>query len=295
MKELELLGWNIHCQSDPQAILASFVEREMPTNNDVFVFTEVTMNDGIMKLMERLTEYIFFYTTTGNNEVLIGVKNKYKSIQISDSKLPKEFPNFLHIEVEGVHIIGTRVRIESTRCNKMGYCNKCGGKGVEIGRNTFVCKSCADQDYIDRKKQIECIIRYVDEKDLKAKPLFILGDFNSSYIRGSKAKSYPEVKDYYEENQLSSRFYNYQIMRDLFKGHQLTTYTPDGYSWGLDYRKGQFGYIEQDHLIVSDKIRVDTIEYDWSFVEKNKDSYISKKIPKGTPEHAKVLASISIK
>ena len=133
-------------------------------------------------------------------------------------------PNFIHVKLPELNIIGIRVR---TLAN-----------------------------YTNRKDQVLSVTNYIESKKLK-KVLF-LGDFNNSAIKGDSTKCYEEVREKYHwtsKNEVSDLYdtYNYHILKDLLP-KDFSIYTPEGYSWKK---------FKLDHLITDLKI-VDMKPYIWT-------------------------------
>lgn len=102
--------------------------------------------------------------------------------------------------------------------------------------------------------------------------------------------------------------YNH-MMKEIIK-FDLNIHTPEsGFSWGLSFdRKNEdysYGYIKNDHLMVSKNLNVSSIEYNWDFVRDNISDYRPKgnidkygksivNIKKGYPDHSILYAMIEL-
>lgn len=86
--------------------------------------------------------------------------------------------------------------------------------------------------------------------------------------------------------------------------HSRTKKYSNKKSWGIKIIDNNFdyGYIQNDHLMVSKNISVEEVEYDWDFVDKNKGKYLSMDvdktgridIEKGYPDHAVLRAKLKL-
>lgn len=129
----------------------------------------------------------------------------------------------------------------------------------------------SEDDYKERRKQFEYFSNYVSDLD----NVIILGDFNNSYIRGDLKASHSRTKKYSNKK-----------------------------SWGIKIIDNNFdyGYIQNDHLMVSKNISVEKVEYDWGFIDKNKEKYLSMDVDKtgrinaekGYPDHAVLRARLKL-
>ena len=282
-KSLKIIEWNLNCQSDKKVKIAGFIKDRIE-NEDIIIFTEIVKSDSVLQLMKELNEYNFYesYNTVGN-QIIIATRRNIKVTRII-SKIPKisiyNAPNFLHIEImiNGVkyQILGIRIRIDDG----------------------------SEDDYKERRKQFEYFSNYVSDLD----NVIILGDFNNSYIRGDLKSSHSRTKKLYKKNNkgepLPTRFFNYQMMKDII-GEDIKTFTPSNKkSWGIKLIDNNFdyGYIQNDHLMVSKNISVEEVEYDWDFVDKNKGKYLSMDVDKtgridvekGYPDHAVLRVKLKL-
>ena len=282
-ESLKIIEWNLNCRSDKEAIIADFI-KDIIENEDIIIFTEIVKSDSVLQLMKELNEYNFYesYNTVGN-QIIIATKRNIKVTRII-SKIPKtsiyNAPDFLHIEIMinrvKYQILGIRIRIDDG----------------------------SEDDYKERRKQFEYFSNYVSDLD----NVIILGDFNNSYIRGDLNASYSETKKLYEKNDSVkprvTRFFNYQMMKEII-GEDIKTFTPSNKkSWGIKIIDNNFdyGYIQNDHLMVSKNISVEKVEYDWGFIDKNKEKYLSMdvdktgriNVEKGYPDHAVLRARLKL-
>lgn len=299
-KSLKIMEWNLNFQSDKKVKIASFIKDRIE-NEDIIIFTEIVKSDSVLQFMKDLNKYNFYesYNTVGN-QIIICIKKDIKVTNIIN-KMPDVAsvysPDFLHVEIDigGVkyQIIGVRIRIGDNEKYEVKY-------KIRSDCNLLINYG-EDKDYIDRKIQAIQIANYISDMN----NVIMLGDFNTSYIRGCMNHSYYEVREKYEMLKfdkkkdfhyfLSTRFYNYQMMCDLL-GKDVTVHTPKyKFSWGLSYFNDifKYGYIKNDHLITSSNICVEKVDYDWSFVEQNKEKY-KKTIKKGYPDHAVLCTKVKL-
>jgi|BioPla2DNA2_1021312.scaffolds.fasta_scaffold83292_2 hypothetical protein len=283
LKSLKIMEWNLNFKSDKEVNVAGFIKNKVE-NEDIIIFTEIVKSDSVLRLMRELNDFNFYesYNTEGN-QIIIAIRRNIKVTRVI-TKIPKisthSAPNFLHIEVliNGVkyQILGIRIRIDDG----------------------------SEEDYKDRRKQFEYFSNYISDLD----NVIILGDFNNSYIRGDLKASYSKTKKLYEKNSkgqlLTTRFFNYHMMKDII-GEDINIFTPSNKkSWGLKKINDSFdyGYIQNDHLMVSKGIFIEEYDYDWDFVCENKEKYQAMNadktgsidVEKGYPDHAVLWAEIKL-
>lgn len=272
---IKVMEWNLNFKANRNAKLACFI-KDIIKEYDIIIFTEVVINDSVIQLMNELGEYNFFesYNNIGN-QIVIAIRRTIKVTHVI-TKIPNtslyNTPNFLHVEIMlnevKYQIIGVRIRIEDG----------------------------SDNDYKERRKQAEVFANYISDKE----NVVVLGDFNNSYICGDMDEEYIWVKKRYETPKKdgtlrSTRFYCYQMMREIMS-ENIKIYTPrDKFSWGLEYDNGNFkyGYIKNDHILASKNLTLEMVDYNWDFVSNNMTDY-EEEIRNGFPDHAIISAEIKL-
>lgn len=302
MKEsLNIIEWNLNFQSGKEVIIPSFI-KDIIKEEDIIIFTEIVKCHSVLQFLKDLNEFNFYesYNTQGN-QIIILVRKNFKVTKLI-TKIPNVSsiisPDLLHVEItiRGVkyQIIGVRIKIGNNKDYKTKY--------IIENNKTLLMNHGLDEDYKSRKIQSIQIANYISDMN----NVIMLGAFNTSNVRGNLDKSYLDVKKEYEILKYnekkdfyyfySTRFYNYQMLCYIIGENFIVSTPKNKYSWGLQYinNKFKYGYIKNDHLITSSNICVEKVDYDWSFVEKNKDNYKIKNINKGYPDHAILSAKIKL-
>lgn len=169
------------------------------------------------------------------------------------------------------------------------------GARIQIGAGNIA-------DYIDRGKQLSDLVSYTKQIKNNFESIIIAGDFNHGQIREEYNDDFL-YKDYLQEP------CSYQKMKKMFKEIECQVYTPEGnnrsvFSWvgKLEDNKNRtckLYYIKEDHLIISNNLSKNTINYEWDYVY-NQNRYVDlsmydyKSEVSGLPDHAKLMANISI-
>ena len=219
--QLKILGWNIRGSSstgwsNKRIIEKEIVDELIAQDADILVINEFILSTGWDYFQQEMLkkQYVWFINllSTENGllivvkENLLGNKKLYinqmykEGMVFNEKNLNSDVcPNFIHVKLPELNIIGIRVR---TLAN-----------------------------YTNRKEQVLSVTNYIESKKLK-KVLF-LGDFNNSTIKGDSTKCYEEVREEYHwtsKNEVSDLYdtYNYHILKELLP-KDFSIYTPEGY------------------------------------------------------------------
>lgn len=275
MEKINIVEWNINQRTSNKPIEA-FVSSEVTKSNPHIIFMVEYKEDIIFEdIIKRLGYKV--YTTgqiQGKNEVLIAIKND--GIFTNAKKNIKELSNSLDILSVGVQFRDRNICLIGTR--------------IQVGAGDKA-------DYINRGKQLKELASYTKKIKNKFDSVIIAGDFNHGQIREEYNDDFL-YKDYLQEP------CSYQKIKRIFKEIDCQVCTPKGnnnstFSWVGKFGNEKTYNIKEDHIIVSNDINVDTINYDWDFVNK-RNGYIDlmsndyKSEFSGMPDHAKLVATVSI-
>ncbi|MDF3335300.1 endonuclease/exonuclease/phosphatase family protein [Lacticaseibacillus rhamnosus] len=126
-----------------------------------------------------------------------------------------------------------------------------------------------EEDYINRSIQLHAIINEIDELQGN---VVLAGDFNNGFFQdGDNSESYPNRP---RQN------YSYPRLVAELSANGYTCHTPKQLS--------SWNNCRLDHLFVNNSVKVESIEYDWSF--KKDPAYKENFV--GWPDHAMLIAKI---
>lgn len=182
------------------------------------------------------------------------------------------------------------------------------------------------EEFQQRKEQFDNMLDYV--KNLP-RPI-IMGDFNHARILGDRNSDYQEIQKQHKEVQVKGGHYYQKLRHDLHTTN-LAIHTPqNNNSCGLNPRdfentSKKHGFLQLDHLVTPKNMKVNSISYNWDFLDAvvakitaaktdEEDDYIDKYvykyvlyydynfrykqdkpwIMKGFPDHAMLLADIEL-
>lgn len=278
MENISIVEWNINQRTSNKSIDV-FVSHELTKTKPHIIFVVEYKEDAIFEDTIRMSGYKVYSTgkVQGKNEVLIAIRNdgNFTNIQKNMDNIPSSL-DILSIGVcfdnRNICLIGARIQI---------------GVGNAV-------------DYIDRGKQLSELVSYTKLIKNNFDSIIIAGDFNHGQIREE------ENEDFLYEGYLQEPC-SYQKMKKMFKEIECQVYTPDGnnrsvFSWVgklKDKKNGTYRlyYIKEDHLIMSNNLSKNTINYEWDYVH-NQNRYADlgmydyKSEVSGLPDHAKLVATI---
>lgn len=275
MENISIVEWNINQRTSNKSIDA-FVSHELTKTKPHIIFVVEYKENTIFEDTILMSGYKVYSTgkIQGKNEVLIAIRNDGTFTNIQ--KNIEGVPNSLDTLSVGVHFKGRNICLIGAR--------------IQIGAGDKV-------DYIDRGKQLRELEAYTKLIKSKFDYVIIAGDFNHGQIREEYNDDF-SYKDYLQEP------CSYQKIKKMFKEIDCQVCTPNGnnnkiFSWVGKFDDKRNYYVKEDHLIVSNNISQNTINYEWDFVS-NKNGYGDlrnedyKSEVSGLPDHAKLIASISI-
>ncbi|WP_300383677.1 hypothetical protein [Clostridium sp.] len=280
MESISIVEWNKNQRTSNKPI-DIFVSYELTKTKPHVIFVVEYKEDKIFEDTIRMNGYKVYSTgkIQRKNEVLIAIRNEgdFTNIQKSVDKIP----NSLDILSIGVSFNNRSICLIGAR--------------IQIGVGNV-------EDYIDRGKQLNDLVDYTKLIKNNFDSIIIAGDFNHGQIREEYNDDFL-YKDYLQEP------CSYQKMKKMFKEIECKVYTPEGnnrsvFSWvgkATDKKNGtnNFYYIKEDHLIISNNLSKNTINYEWDYVNNegryaDLNMYDYKSQVSGLPDHAKLLATISI-
>ena len=312
MKNLHILEWSLNLRSDKKKKVYPDFSNEInlisPKPDVLFLVETVKGNtlsiDTYTVVAESSREgngcsIAILNTRLGSGDIQI-----IKDVQ---PMLPGDnTPDFVQVDVSinntMYNLIAFRIKIDSTQTT------------VEEAQQ--------------RKEQFDNMLNYV--KGLP-RPI-IMGDFNHWYIHGDQDADYLTIlKQHNDKVQVEGGHYYQRIKYDLYTTN-LAIHTPqNNNSCGLkpsDFENisEKHGFLQLDHLVTPKNMKVNSISYNWNFLDAivakatvaktdEKDNYIDKYvykyvlyddydsrykqgsrpwIMKGFPDHAMLLADIEL-
>lgn len=273
MEKINIVEWNINQRTNSKPI-EEFVSNEVTKSKPHIIFMVEYKEDIVFEdTIKRLGYKVY---STGQiqekNEVLIAIKND--GTFTNTKKYITELPNSLDILSVGVQFKDRNICLIGTR--------------IQVGTGD-------KSDYIDRGKQLKELASYTKEIKNKFDSVIIAGDFNHGQIREEYNDDFL-YKDYLQEP------CNYQKIKRIFKEIDCQVCTPKDnktFSWVGKVGEKKNYYIKEDHIIISNNIFLNTISYEWDFVN-NKNGYADLRCDdyksefSGMPDHAKLVATVSI-
>ncbi|RYD11408.1 endonuclease/exonuclease/phosphatase family protein [Staphylococcus equorum] len=230
--------WNINQRAGasknllPNLIFEELMKRKL----DIIVLTEFYESDNYQELILNLINEHYIVRTSKNdinsNQILIAVKNELISSELHVHHFDNDnsLPNLLHLEINDMHIIGTRIKVGRYSKNQ----NK------------------VNQDFIDRRNQLMKLIDFTS--NLEGRTL-ILGDFNNG-----KHSEYDVDKTY---KGVAREYFNYYLMKEDFESNNFLVHTPtESYSW----KGNSNNQCKLDHIITKNILEISNLKYDWKFI-----------------------------
>ncbi len=259
---MKIACWNINQRSGsrkaviPNLVLEELLKRDL----DIIVLTEYSDTQNHKQFIYRLIDAGYSVEKSGydinTNQILIAVK---RTLVTSDIELHyfdniETLPNLLHLKINNkLNIVGTRIKIG-------GYANQ----------------EEANQEFLDRRMQLERMIDYISGLDGK---IMLLGDLNNG-----KHNELDEDKTY---KGLPREHYNYYLIKDLLRDKGFELHTPvESYSW----KSSPKNQCKLDHIVtkkISDS-EITNVKYDWDFTDR-----VDYKKQVGFPDHAILTATIT--
>jgi exonuclease III len=281
MQNINIVEWNIN-QRISNSSIDAFVSHELTKTKPHIIFVVEYKEDAIFEDTIRMSGYKVFSTgkIQSKNEVLIAIRNdgNFTNIQPNMDNLPKS-----------LDILSICVRFDNRKICLIGA-------RIQVGAGNAA-------DYSDRGKQLNDLLSYVKLIKKSCEYVIIAGDFNHGQIR-------EEDNDAFSYDGYLQEPCSYQKMKKMFEEIECQVYAPEGnnrdiFSWVGKWeneKKGTYGlyYVKEDHLIMSNNLSKDTINYEWDYVY-NQNRYADltmydyKSEDSGLPDHAKLVATVSKK
>lgn len=262
-RKINIGCWNINQRAGsnknlfPNLIFDELMKRKL----DIIVLTEFYESDNSQELILNLINEHYTVRTSkfdvNSNQILIAVNNELiaSEIHVQYFDNVNTLPNLLHLKINDMNIIGTRIKI--------------------AGYSKSKSQNKVNQDFIDRRNQLKKLIDFTS--NLEGHTL-ILGDFNNG-----KHSEYDIDKTY---KGVAREYFNYYLLKKDFESKNFIVHTPnESYSW----KGNSNNHCKLDHIITNAVSEVSDLKYDWDFI--NNSDY---KEQVGYPDHAILSATISI-
>lgn len=263
-KKLSLLNWNINQRAGKSKFIPSLVLEEIKKfNPDILVLTEFYKTTNYIEFISELENNGYTVNFSDgpkkSNQILIAFRKtlavETNSFHCISSTTDELTPDFFHITINNLNIIGTRIKI-NTRSNNQEDVN---------------------QDFRERQLQVKTLINYANSL---TEDIIILGDFNNGMSHeGDSVDSY---------SGLAREFYNYPMLSKMFIDNGYLVHTPDNsFSWKDIWNNGY----KLDHMFTNgfNPEHVSNLHYDWDFIYR--EDYKTKV---GYPDHAILKAELLI-
>lgn len=237
-KSINIGCWNINQRAGSQNtnIPALVFEELMKRKLDIIVLTEFYESDNSQELILNLINEHYTVRTSkfdvNSNQILIAVNNELiaSEIHVQYFDNVNTLPNLLHLKINDMNIIGTRIKIG-------GYCKN---------------QNKVNKDFIDRRNQLKKLIDFTS--NLEGHTL-ILGDFNNG-----KHSEYDIDKTY---KGVAREYFNYYLLKKDFESENFIVHTPnESYSW----KGNSNNHCKLDHIITNAVSEVSDLKYDWDFI-----------------------------
>lgn len=264
MKTIKIGCWNINQRAGSRnTLIPSLVFEEiMKKELHVLAFTEFYETTNSKELVSNLNNAGYTVKMSeyelNSNQILVAIKNELVNTDIDVHCFNNNdtLPNLLHLRINDLNIIGTRIKIGP-------YSNN---------------QEILNHDFVDRRNQLYKLIDYASNLEGQ---IIILGDFNNGkHCDKDIDKTFKG---------LARQYFNYYLMKDDFEVNEFLIHTPtdkESYSWRGNSNKNK---CKLDHIITKNISVIENLAYDWSFV--NRSDY---KMKIGYPDHAILTATIKI-
>lgn len=310
MKNLHILEWSLNLRSDKKKKVYPDFSNEInliSPKPDVLFLVETVKGNTTLSIDKYTVVAESSREGNGCSIAILNARLDSGEIQIKNVQpmVPGDnTPDFVQVDVS----------INNTIYNLISFRIKVENKVTK-------------EEYQQRKEQFDNMLDYV--KNLP-QPI-IMGDFNHARILGDRNSDYQEIQKQHEEVQVKGGHYYQKLKHDLYTTN-LAIHTPlYGNSYGLkpiDFENisSKHGFWQLDHLVTPKNMKVNSISYNWNFLDAvvakatvaktdEKDNYIDKYvykyvlyddydsrykqgsrpwIMKGFPDHAMLIADIEL-
>ncbi|MBD5478332.1 MAG: endonuclease/exonuclease/phosphatase family protein [Lachnospiraceae bacterium] len=253
MSEYSILEWNINQATNYSGnnIIPDFVFEEIIARNaDIVTLVEFSYScknaQDFIKRMEE-TGYQVKYTDnkkeTKQNDVLIAWKDDKFRLENSSKDLFGPYPKENIPEMLAIKLVANEGNIPMVII------------GVRIKLFLFLGK---EEAWKKREEQLIKMLESIKDFFIE-KNTVIVGDFNNNRVNLDKCNDEPFVK-----------LWSIEVIDKIIKDYGLTRYTPDN----MASIKQQNSIFKNDHLIISNTIKVLSKKYSREFTNKNSDIYL---------------------
>lgn len=262
----EIIIWNINQRSNwgNKDYIPPLVASSVKDKADVIILTEFySTSNWIKELGDKLSNYNVFVSSNKTNQILIATKKdmNVKGIHHWQSSYSNNRPDYLEVTIEEENFDLSIVGIRILVSEIKDYNNP---KEVSV-------------EMEKRKNQCDFLVDRIKKLEDKGNLIIGGGDFNTAR-RNNKNKDW-----------------NKEILNEAL-GDKIQLITPDGYSH--QRHKGEYAGCP-DHILYSNKIKVETQPYNWDFVNLDTSIYtdgeFTKKIDNPYPDHAMIKATFTVK
>ncbi len=241
MNTLNIGCWNINQRAGSRnTLIPSLVFEELMIRKlDILVLTEFYETSNSKELVSNLNNADYTVKISeyevNSNQILVAIKNELVNtdIDVHCFNNNDNLPNLLHLRINDLNIIGTRIKIGP-------YSNN---------------QEILNHEFMNRRNQLYKLIDYASNLEGQ---IIILGDFNNGkHSENDIDKTYKGV---------AREFFNYYLMKDDFKTNNFLINTPkNSYSW----KSNPNNKCKLDHIITKNVSVIENVTYDWSFVNRS--------------------------
>lgn len=278
---MKIIHWNINSHANGNYQMPEFIVKEIISRTpELFCLTEYS-SDCEWENSELKKSYQLFSTphTEGQNDILIGIANKYEKIitvdcEIYDSNIGYK-PNFLMVSFE---VNGKKVAFIGYKCL--------------VGMNSNA------SEYEDRALLFESLKRKIEDYNKEYDYIILVGDFNNARVLGKLSTPFEQLKEEYGKCIHSS--YNLHLIKENLEQLNLKLIEQDSDDSTSFVCMGDTK-LRLDHMFVSNEISKNAkTSFDWNFISKE-NGYIE--LPNeykefawrdNLPDHAILIGEIDI-
>lgn len=254
MSEYSILEWNINQATNHSGNnnIPNFVFEEIRASNaDIVTLLEFSYScknaQDFIKRMEEMgyqVKYTDNKKETNQNDVLIAWKDDKFRLEDSSKNVFGPYPKENIPEMLAVKLDATEGNIPIVII------------GVRI--KLFLFHNSKEESWKKRKEQLTKMLEYIKDFYTEENTI-IVGDFNNNRVDLDKCNDDSFVD-----------LWSITVIDNLIKNYGLRRYTPDN----MASIKQQNSIFKNDHLIISNTIKVLSKKYSRGFTNKNSDIYL---------------------
>ena len=304
--KISCMEWNINGRGGfsgvdfPDFIAKTIMpEQDVNFRPDIIVLVEFFKRGGWKKFCQNLSEeYVLCLSDDyghGKNQVLIAIKKSLNPVIMHMSSVIPQGRQLL--EVPGLEYLHPEFLQVDTTIEKDGERTSLSIMGTRIKSEG------ANQNYINRMKQYELLISYLDGLTT---PVIVMGDFNNGILRDEISAS-PE-NALLKYIQPEAKKYNYHLMKSVIQDNYTLLTPSEGCSWPIKLKCGKIvcePFLE-DHCIVNNKIVLNENNpiYSFSDFAKKENGYTlanclkdkrgNSSFKAGLPDHAYLFGELKL-